>query len=77
MPTPTVTTFTAEEVAKALRCSTETVYRRARKGLIGDGPVPGGRMYRFTQKHIDDFLSGATQATEAAAKPKRSPRYTK
>lgn len=81
MPTPAVETFTAEEVAEVFRCNKETVYRWARKGLIGDGPLAGRRMYRFTQKHIDDFLSGATRAkagaTTPAPKPKRNPKYGK
>lgn len=80
MATPAVTTFTAQEVADSLRCNKETVYRWARKGLIGDGPLAGRRMYRFTQQHIDDFLSGATRASASAtkeSKPKRDPKYSR
>lgn len=71
----TVTVYTAEEVAEILRCSKETVYRWARMGLIGDGPLAGRRIYRFTQKHIDDFLSGGTKAAASTSKISRHPKY--
>lgn len=77
MATPTVTAYTAQQVADILSCNKETVYRWARKGLIGDGPLAGRRIYRFTQKHIDDFLSGATRETAHASKPSRSPKYSR
>lgn len=70
-------TYTAEEVAEKLQCSRESVYRWARKRLLGDGPLPGSRIYRFTDKHIEDFVSGKTKAAAAAPKPSRSPRYSK
>jgi len=78
MATTTVTVYTAEEVAEILRCNRETVYRWARKGLIGDGPRPGRRVYRFTQQHIDDFLGGKTEATTpTTSKPSRHPKYSR
>jgi len=76
MTTSTVKVYTAEQVAEILRCNKVTVYRWARKGLIGDGPLAGQRIYRFTQKHIDDFLSGATRTAAAEVeKPTRNPKY--
>lgn len=79
MANSTVTVYTAEQVAEMLRCNKETVYRWARKGLIGDGPLAGRRIYRFTQKHIDDFLSGEskTAAAPTAPKPSRNPKYSR
>lgn len=77
MTTSTTTVFTAEEVAQTLRVHVLTVYRWARKGQIGYARQPGQRAYKFTQKHIDDFLGGITTAEvkPKAAKPSRSPKY--
>lgn len=78
MASSTVQVYTAEEVAQMLRCNRESVYRWARKGLIGDGPLAGRRVYRFTQKHIDDFLSGEHKGTATAPpKPSRNPKYAR
>lgn len=71
----TVTVYTADEVAQKLQCSRESVYRWARKRLIGDGPLPGSRVYRFTDQHIEDFVSGKTKTAAAAPKSKRHPKY--
>jgi excisionase family DNA binding protein len=75
MATSTVTVYTAEQVAEILRCNKETVYRWARKGLIGDGPLAGRRIYRFTDQHIEDFVSGKTKTAAASPKPSRHPKY--
>lgn len=80
MSTSTTTVFTAEEVAQTLRVHVLTVYRWARKGQIGYARQPGQRAYKFTQAHIDDFLSGGVQAAASApstAKPSRNPKYTR
>lgn len=77
MATSTVTVYTAEQVAEILNCNRETVYRWARKGLIGDGPLAGRRIYRFTQKHLDDFLSGASRTVEHAPTAEKSKRHSK
>lgn len=72
------TSYTAEEVAQKLQCSRESVYRWARKRLLGDGPLPGSRIYRFTDQHIEDFLSGKSKASAPQApKPTRNPRYAR
>jgi excisionase family DNA binding protein len=75
--TSTITVFTADEVAQILRCNRETVYRWARKGQIKSARQPGQRAYRFTQAHIDAFLSGetATEEKPKTAKPSRNPKY--
>lgn len=79
MTTSTVKVYTAQEVAEIMRCDVETVYRWARKGRISYSRAPGVRAYRFTQKHLDDYLHGNGPATESASapKPSRNPKYSK
>lgn len=78
MTSSTTPVFTAEEVAEKLRVHVLTLYRWARKGQIGYARQPGQRAYRFTQQHIDEYLSGTVTAhAHKAPKPSRNPRYSK
>lgn len=79
MPTSTVTVYTAKELAEMFRCDVETVYRWARKGQIGYARKPGQKTYRFTQKHVDDYLAGEAPVTPApkSPKPTRNPKYSR
>ncbi|HEY3477515.1 MAG TPA: helix-turn-helix domain-containing protein [Streptomyces sp.] len=75
MSVPTLETFfTSAEVAKALRMDIQTLRRKAFSGEIDS--VKSGREYRFTQAHIDAYLSGDKPAPRRETKPLRSPRYS-
>jgi excisionase family DNA binding protein len=73
-PEPLV--YTADEVAKILRCNRETVYRWVKKGRLKSCDRDGTRAHRFTLQHIEDFLNPASAVAEPLApKPTRHPKY--
>lgn len=74
-PGLTITVYTAEEVAKILRCNRETVYRWVKTGRLKSCNRNEARAHRFTQAHIDEFLNGPQPAEAPAPKPARHPKY--
>lgn len=78
MITSTTRVYTAAEVATILHVDRETVYRWARADKIGYCPkLPGQRYYRFSQKHIDDYLKGIAPVSPKATKAPKSSRHPK
>lgn len=69
-----LTVYTAEEVAKTLRCNRETVYRWVRNGRLKSLHRQANKEpFRFTQEHIDEFLFGPKTTEAPAPKPVRNP----
>ncbi|SMX76443.1 helix-turn-helix domain-containing protein [Brevibacterium antiquum] len=59
------TLWTTSQVAERLNCSTTTVNRRRKAGLIKAFDI-GGSTFRFDPKEIDRYLNANAQKGDAA-----------
>jgi excisionase family DNA binding protein len=66
------TLYTPTEAAEILRVSAQTVTRYARTGRLS-GSKPGGKLWRFSQKNLDDFFANGDVASQPQRKPDRRP----